>query len=99
MARRRRIRTCLLLFLGVILALLWLGDGQGLTIEDGSTLVLEIGGEYVEASEPPWISRVLGEAAPPFTGLLSIFSLAERDPRLATVVIVIGISKPRSKTC
>jgi protease-4 len=51
--------------------------------------VLELGGEYVEASQSPWISRVLGEGSPPFTGLLSLFALAERDSRLGTVVIVI----------
>ncbi len=89
MSFRRKTRVCLLAVLVLGGALLWLGEEPGLVIEARSTLVLELGGEYVEASQSPWISRVLGEGSPPFTGLLSLFALAERDSRLGTVVIVI----------
>lgn len=89
MARRRRMRTCLGVFLAVVLALVFFGGERGPVIEDGSTLMLEVEGDYVEAGQSPWFSRVLGESAPPFSGLLSTFALAERDPRISTVVIVI----------
>jgi len=87
--RGRRTRICLLLLLGLIIALFWFGDAPGPVIEDGSTLVLEIGGTYVEAGQAPWLSRVLGESNPPFAGLLALFDQAERDSRLSAVVIVI----------
>ena len=89
MAVRRKFRICLLLLAGVLVALLWAGEEAGPVIEDGSTLVLEVGGAYVEASQSPWVSRVLGEGSPPFLGLLSLFALAERDARIETVVVVI----------
>ena len=89
MAVRRRTRICLLIALGLGVALFWFGDEPALVIEEDTTLVLEVGGGYVESGRAPWISRALGEANPPFIDLLSVFALAERDSRLSAVVIVI----------
>ena len=50
MSRKAKIRLAILAFLG-LLALLTLGRDRAPSIEPGSSLVLEIGGEYVEA--PP----------------------------------------------
>jgi len=89
MSVRRKIRFGALLVLGLLLAMFWLGEEPGPVIDPGTTLVLEIGGEYAEASQAPWISRVIGEGSPPFSGLLGRFAMAERDARLGAVVIVI----------
>ena len=89
MAIKRKTRFCLLVALALVVALLWVGEEPGPTIEEDTTLVLEVGGNYVEAGRAPWISRVLGETSPPFVDLLSVFALAERDSRLSTVVIVV----------
>ena len=74
MAVRRRTRICLLIALGLGVALFWFGDEPALVIEDDTTLVLEVGGGYVESGRAPWISRALGEANPPFIDLLSVFA-------------------------
>ena len=89
MIRRRKIRLCLIVLVVLGVVLLWGGEEPGPTIEEGSTLVLEVGGAYVEATQSPWLARALGEGSPPFSGLLSLFALAERDSRLDRVVIVI----------
>ncbi len=89
MSVRRKYRFCLLVVLGLLVAMFWFGEEPGPVIDADSTLVLEIGGAYAEASQAPWISRLLGEGSPPFSGLLSLFDLAERDSRLGTVVLVI----------
>jgi protease-4 len=89
MSARRKFRFGLLFVLAVLVAMFWFGEEPGPVIDAESTLVLEIGGAYSEASQAPWISRLLGEGSPPFSGLLSLFALAERDSRLGTVVIVI----------
>ncbi|MCS5636342.1 MAG: signal peptide peptidase SppA [Myxococcota bacterium] len=89
MAVKRKTRFCLLVALALVVALLWVGEEPGPVIEEDATLVLEVGGNYVEAGRASWMSRVLGEASPPFVDLLSVFALAERDSRLSTVVIVV----------
>jgi protease-4 len=52
-----------------------------------STLVIELGGGYVEAPAASPLARIVGDATRPFIDLLSIFALAERDDRLAAVVL------------
>lgn len=56
-------------------------------VEEGSVLVLDLGGQYVEAAEPSLLSRLLGDARKPFVSLLSELRKAERDDRLAGVVL------------
>jgi protease-4 len=56
-------------------------------IVSGSTLVIEIGGSYVEAPAASTLARLVGDSTRPFIDLLTIFGLAERDDRLAAVVL------------
>ncbi len=56
-------------------------------IASGSTLVIEIGGGYVEAPAASALAKLAGDSTRPFIDLLSIFALAERDDRLASVVL------------
>jgi protease-4 len=73
--------VCLLLF-GCSMS-----DGPAVEISPGSTLVIELGGEYIEAPAAPVLARLAGDSSRPFLGLLSMFSLAERDARIETVVL------------
>jgi protease-4 len=70
----------------LLLALL-LARGGGPQVEPGSTLVLELAGDYIEAPAPPLISRLMGDQRQPFVGLLSTLAMAERDPRLSSMVL------------
>ncbi len=89
MKRPSKFRIFLLVVLAVLLAMAFLQDRAGPEISPGSTLVLEIGGEYVEAAQPSLIARALGEDQRSFVSLLSTLTMAERDDRLAAVVLVI----------
>ena len=60
--------------------------GSGPRIEDGSVLVLDLEGEFVETAEPPFFARFLGNRGRPFVSMLSEIAKAERDERLATVI-------------
>ncbi len=85
---KRRIRLVVILILAVVVGLLLLRDG-GPEIEPGSTLVLTLEGQYVEAQRPPLFARLLGEPSLPFVSLLSTLAVAERDDRIDTVVLVL----------
>ena len=90
MKRAKKLR--ILLIAGLVIglgALLFRGQAEP-DIEEGSTLVIEIAGEYAEARETPLLLRVLGERRRPFVGLLSRFAMARRDDRIGTVVLRIG---------
>lgn len=56
-------------------------------IAQGSTLVVEVGGGYVEAPTASPLARLAGDQTRPFVDLLSTFTLVERDDRIATVVL------------
>lgn len=88
-ASKIRILLLLLVFaLGIYFVVQRLsGSGTQTTVAEGSTLLLEIGGAYVEAPGPSPLARIAGDDTRPFIGLLSMFSLAERDDRLANVVM------------
>ena len=90
MTRGRLIRLALALVLLLGIASWLFGDPPEPEIEPGSTLVIEIAGEYVEQQETPLLARALGERRTPLVALLSRFSMARRDDRLATVVLRIG---------
>ncbi len=81
----------LVLLVGVVLN--WLFAVRGPDVADGSVLVLDVGGEYVEAPEPPLIARLLGGTKTPLLRLYSQLRKAERDPRLHAVVLRIGPSQ------
>ena len=86
---RRSPGSALLLLCWVSLALpgCLSGGGSNVEVAQGSTLVIELGGEYVEAPGPSVLARLAGDASRPFLGLLSLFNLAERDERIETVVL------------
>lgn len=63
------------------------GGDVGVEIADGSTLVLELAGEYIEAPASSPLERLIGQGTRPFLGLLSMFGRAERDDRISTVVL------------
>lgn len=83
MSRRRVI---VLLGLALLLALIFLPRG-GPTIEQGSILVLELSGAYVESAEPSIFGRLFGEQRRPFVSVLSELKKAQRDPRIDAVVL------------
>ncbi|MDH3212626.1 MAG: signal peptide peptidase SppA [Myxococcales bacterium] len=83
----RRLRRILIVVVLGALALWFLLPDSGPSVEPGSILVLEIGGGYVEASEPSLLSRLFGDGRRSFVGLLSELRKAQRDDRLAAVVL------------
>ncbi len=90
MRKASRIRVLvllLLLFLGVFLILRPFSGGPVADIKQGSTLVIDLGGHYVEAPAASPLARLMGSDTRPFIDLLSTFSLVERDERIATVVL------------
>lgn len=89
MKRPSKFRIFLILVVLVFLASLYFGEQRGPVIAAGSTLVIEIEGEYVESPQAPLIGRLLGDTTRPFASLLSTLAMAERDDRLAVVVLVI----------
>jgi len=83
----RRFRRILIVLVIGLLLLWWLLPGAGPTVAPGSVLVLNIEGDYVEAAEPSLLSRLIGVERRPFAALLSDLRKAERDDRLAGMVI------------
>lgn len=75
------------LFLVTCVASCSLFSDSSLEIEPGSILVIEMGGQYVEAPSASVLARLAGDKSRPFLGLLSLFSRAERDDRLSTVIL------------
>ncbi len=65
----------------------WLFVGRGPTIAEGSALVLDLGGTYVEASTSPLVARLVGDAPRSLLGLYSEITKAERDDRIGTVLL------------
>jgi protease-4 len=83
----RRFRRILIVLALLALALWWLLPSAGPKIAPRSALVIELEGEYMEAAEPPLLSRLLGDRRKSFLPLLSELRKAERDARLANVVL------------
>ncbi len=83
----RRFRRIVFVLALIALALWWFLPSQGPRIQQGSTLALELSGEYVEAAEPPLLARLLGDRRRSFVALLSELRKAERDDRLAALVL------------
>lgn len=84
---RRALAALCCLSLGVTLGGCWLGDAPGVDVESGSTLVVDVSGAYVEAASPSVLARLAGDATQPLLSLLSVFTRAERDARIETVVL------------
>ena len=83
----RRFRRIVFVLALIALAVWWFVPSRGPRIEPGSALALELSGEYVEAAEPPLLARLLGDHRHSFVALLSELRKAERDERLAVVVL------------
>jgi protease-4 len=83
----RRFRRIVFVLALIALALWWFLPSQGPRIQPGSTLVVELSGEYVEAAEPSLLARLLGDGRHSFVALLSELRKAERDDRLAVVLL------------
>jgi protease-4 len=74
---------------------LWAGLLQGCSlggrsepvVAAGSTLVIELAGGYTESAQPSVFARLAGDGSRPFLSLLSMFTRAEQDARIETVVL------------
>ncbi len=90
MGSASKIRLLILLLIivfGAYFVLRQLSPAAPVEITSGSTLVIEVGGSYVEAPGASPLARLAGDTTRPFIGLLSLFAVAERDDRIATVVV------------
>ena len=76
-----------ILAFSVVFVVRMLGSRKPLEIRPGSALVVELSGRYVEAAAASPLARLAGDRTQPFIGLLSTLRLAERDPRIETVVL------------
>jgi len=83
----RRVRVLLVSLLAVAPLACGFDELPTVEVEVGSTLVIEIGGEYVDAAGPGLLAVLAGDSTRPLLGLLSLFSHAERDSRIETVVL------------
>lgn len=87
-ASRVRILILFLVFLlGAFFVLRRFQAAPRVEIAAGSTLVVELGGDYIEAPSVSPLARLAGDTSQPFADLLSVFALAERDDRIANVVL------------
>jgi protease-4 len=71
-----------------LVALAWWAERP--SVAKGSTLVIELSGDYVEAPRPPLVGTLFGAGRPSLIQLLSDLRKAERDARLKRVIFVVG---------
>jgi protease IV len=81
----RAIRWILVLGVLAVVAALWLR--QQPRVEPGSALWVDLSGRYVEAPAAPLLPRLLGVRERSFASLLGELHKAERDARIAHVVL------------
>src|SRR4030095_4183394 len=84
--KMKRFRRVLLVLL-VLIAIGWWLSPKGPAIEQDSVLVVDLEGAYVESAEPPLFARLTSQPPRPLASLLSELAVAERDTRLAAVVL------------
>ena len=70
----------------LLLVLAWLMVGRGSGVEEGTVLVMDLEGSYVETHATPYLARLFGAPERPLIDLLSELAKAERDERLSAVV-------------
>ncbi|MEN8184061.1 MAG: signal peptide peptidase SppA [Myxococcota bacterium] len=85
---RARVAIIVVLLLGLLLLLL--RSQAGVVVEPGSTLVVELSGEYIDGPERSLLASLFGERGTPLASLLSELAKAERDPRITQVVMRVG---------
>jgi protease-4 len=83
---RRWLRLALVLLALAFVASFFLRE-RGPRIAQGSVLVIDLSGEYVESAQPPLLARLTGPSRRPFASVLSMLATAERDSRLSTIVL------------
>jgi protease-4 len=71
----------------ILVGLAFLFLPRGPRIAPGSVLLFDLEGAYPEMPAPPLVARLLGRHVTPFPAVLSELAKAERDDRLATVVL------------
>jgi protease-4 len=80
--------SILIVLVAVGAFLVWLlAGGQTLLIEDGSTLLFPIEGQYAESQDASILARVLTDTGISFAALLSELKKVERDNRISTVIL------------
>jgi protease-4 len=85
--RIKRGRLLLLMLFAFVFVVVILRMTAEPKIPEGSVLVIDLGGEYVEGVETPWFERLLGDRQSTLLSLLQTFAKAERDDRLAAVLV------------
>ena len=83
---RRWLRLLLVLLALAFAASFFLRE-RGPRIAQGSVLVIDLSGEYVESAQPPLLARLTGPPRRPFASLLSMLATAERDSRISAIVL------------
>ena len=83
---RRWLRLLLVLLALAFVASFFLRE-RGPRIAQGSVLVIDLSGEYVESAQPPLLARLTGPPRRPFASLLSMLATAERDSRISAIVL------------
>jgi protease-4 len=86
----RTLRWTLLAILVLLGIGWWVHRAQQPSVEPGSALVLRLEGEFVEATDTPLFAQILGVHRRSMLGVLSELRKAQRDDRLAHVVLEIG---------
>ena len=77
----------IVIVLGIMALLVWFLSPGSMPVQEGSILVVDLEGPYVEAVEPSLLSRVVGDRRRNLVSLLSELRKAERDDRLAAVIL------------
>src|SRR5262245_22643805 len=83
----RRFRRLAIVAVLIGVAAWFLVPSRGVRVEKGSILLLDLEGDFVEAAEPSFWSRLFTEGRRPFASVLSELAKAQRDDRLAAVVL------------
>lgn len=85
----RKTRWGLLALLAIVGWLAFARIGGGPHVEPGSTLIVELSGQYVEGPDAPLFGQILGFERQSLLGTLSNLRKAERDDRIGHVLITI----------
>lgn len=85
----RKVRWTLIALLALAALLLLRRVESGPSIESGSTVSIELSGDYIEAPAAPSVGALIGFDQPSLLGILSELRKIERDDRITQVVITV----------